>query len=705
MNYSKKEATSMRVVEFALTDKSVITTLESWRNGLRRIWNICLARLNEFEEYSGQYIKASDRTNKYHQRSASCKLPINYKTYYLDTNDCIVYSKTTDKRIFAPCSLIFDFEANYKQVKDKLVRQIVPSVNQDKKGKTTKQWLQYAELSGEKIVLTNSSLLNQFGWDATEGSYYSCPIGVDYPCPLLKKVMLGHTQIFNPAFDKPMGLSIVTKEENLLNKEYQSEAEIPSFLHDKAVIKELSRIPSKYRYAIAKQISISYQEYLKTLWGKNTVPRGKPRFKKYNELPTSIINYNPDKKGIQVDDDTLCGVAYFRKIQLKNLSTRWRNYDGTIPEICVHAFVKRANKWYLQLTGNFKSVVKDKQNKLYSTIACDLGVYRYFTCSGYFPRKLNDNGAIVTAMVNYFENPRWLRVNESELAKCQQDLANKLTQQLILWLNHPEISLADIKSLIRVGDDNAIALKQIKSEKEGIEKVGNTIWQQLKRALQKSTNYEHILGKGKKIKFLERKITKLHNMIAKNRRSFQHWLSFWIARNYDVFIAEDGLQAEKLKLKSKVKLDENNRAIRNNKRAKSGLSKSLSDGAFGQFLQLCQEKLLANGKTFIRFACDGSKYKIFNHEYPKGKEFKLKGKHPTTQECPVCGHKDKNLPYDAEEDPKHTCSNCGYTCGRDTRPGVLMCCLLIDEDVITLESCSELVQLAYYKRKAWGEKS
>lgn len=693
---------STKVVEFALTDNEVIQALESWRNGLRRIWNICLARLNEFEQNSGQYIKAKERTNKYHQRSASCQLPIYYRKYYLNKQGSIVYGEKTDTFIYAPNSIIFEYEANYKNIQRNLVRQVVPSVD-GKKGKTAQDWLKYAELSGEKIVITNSELLNQFGWDASEGSYYSCPIGVDYPCPLLKKIMLGHTQIFNPAFDKPMGLSVVTKEENLLNKEYQSMDDVPDFLQDKAVVKELSRIPSKYRYAIVKQISISYQEFLKSLWGKAKIKRGKPRFKKPNELPTSIINYNPDKKVKQIDGDYLCGVAYFRKIKLDGLAKRWRNYDGTIPVICVHAFVKRGGKWYIQLTGEFKSIVKDKQNKPYSTIACDLGIYRYFTCSGYFSRKLKGTDTIHNAVTNYFENPRWLRKNEAKLAEYQQRLSYKLTQQLILWLNHPEVTAVDIQSITRLSSENARSLKGCKSEASIIEKVGNTILQQMKRNLQKNRGYyEHILGKGKKIKFLEYQITRFHSKIAKNRRSFQHWLSFWIARNYDVFIAEDGLQSEKLKHKSNLKLDENKRAMRNNKKAKSGLSKSLSDGAFGQFLELCQEKLLANGKTFIRFACDGSKYKIFNHEYPNGKEFKLKKKHPTTQECPICGQKDKNLPYDKNQDPPHTCSNCGYTCGRDTRPAILMSCLLIDEGVITLESCSDMVRSAYLDRKAYG---
>lgn len=662
-----KTKTRIKVLEFALNDLNVINTLESWRNGLRRIWNIALAEIERFEEIRGSFVAEDEQGKKLNTYALCCKLPYQYKPYYFKKDGSIAKKGESGERYLAPFSQIFN-PKNYQYIKSELVKQVVPSY-QEGKGKTAKEWLK----EDSSVVVTTSELLHHTGWSS--GHYYSCPIGVDAKPTVIKNT-------------KFQSLCPVSNNDNLALREYQSTDDFPLEYFGEKIPKELTRIPSVHRRGIIKSLATSYAEYQKTIFGKAIIARGKPQYKKYNELPSCITNEDT-KKGNQIEGDYLLSIPYFKKIHVKGLSRRWKNANGSIPSISVIKYVKRANRWYIQLTGEFEENIKDKQNKSFSVIACDLGIYRYATFSGQFP---HDGGRLQT---NFINNPRWLRENEDKLAELQRALGNKLTNQLILWLNHPSVYQCHISEIIPISSERYEKLKLVKTEKDGVEVIGSSLWQRLKHNLNRVSNYQQIVGTGKKIERLKQDITNLHAQIAKNRRNFQHWLSYWISRNYDVFIAEDGLQDEKLKLKAKMKLDDNGVATQNKANAKSGLSKSLADGAFGQFLQLTQDKMIANGKTFIRFACDGSSYKVFNHDHPKGiKQVFEDGKHPTTKECPICGHRETEMPFDADKDPQHQCSNCGYTCGRDTRPAILMCLLLIREGIISVDDCSDEVKQA-----------
>jgi predicted RNA-binding Zn-ribbon protein involved in translation (DUF1610 family) len=132
------------------------------------------------------------------------------------------------------------------------------------------------------------------------------------------------------------------------------------------------------------------------------------------------------------------------------------------------------------------------------------------------------------------------------------------------------------------------------------------------------------------------------------RRSFAHRLSSWLVRNHTVFVCEDGLQKEQLRHRAGIKLDENDVAQKNNSGAKSGLTKSLSDAAHGQLMELCAQKFKEAGRTFIRYPARN-----------------------TTLECPICG-------TDNQMESNHTgqryhCSHCGWSeAGRDQKPGILM---------------------------------
>jgi transposase len=651
-----------KVVEFKLTDKIVIATLEQWRQPLRRIWNIGLARLEEYDSTRGRGIPAPHRTYKQQQSAPKCDLPYAYKSYPLDKNGSIVpyYDKKTVVKewIKVPYSNLLIESHNDILLAREKVQVVVPSVNQNKKGMTKDEWLNYADLTKEKIVVTTADNQRDWGWFHPEASFYSCPLPVDYACPLIKKEVFNQCQIFNSKFDAMMGLSLCIKEEFLSNR-HESEA--------------LLNVPYAYRSGTIRDLSRAWEQY------KKQDGRGKPKYRKYNELPDSISNQNPPKKNVKLDGDTLIGVPHFKRIEIKNISKRWRNNDGTIPVCCVIRFVKKANTWFIQLTGEFQQCRNLKEAKIG---AVDPGVYRYLTF---------DTGKTVN-------NPYQWRLFEEKIATTQQQIAHKLTHQLFLFLSHPSVTVDNIRSIIRINKENADELLKCKNEEEISKIIGQRTLQQLKHKL--TGKFPDILGNGKKILGLQIKVKKLHRQLKNNRRSFAHKLSTWIAKHYEVFVCEDGLQDEGVKHRSNLKMNEDGQALSNKQSAKAGLTKSLSDMALGQFMQLTQDKMVETGRTFIRFDKAGKYATVYSAESPKGKKINFDSKNPTTKACVVCGHINDVPSNHPDSDPLYHCANCGHhQLGRDQKSAVLMLCLLAEFNIIDITQCSDIAQEIYRQRQ------
>lgn len=655
------ETTKKRVVEFKITDIRVINTLEEWREPLRRIWNIGLARLEEFDASRGRGIPAPHRNYKYQQSAPKCDLPYSYKNYPLDKNGSIVpyHDKKTPIKewLKVPYSnLLVNSHSDILNAREK-VQVVVPSKTKGKKGMTTQEWLKYAELTKEKIVVTTADNLKDWGWHHEEASFYSCPIPLDYACPVIKYEFLKQCQIFNAKFDAQMGLSLCIKEEFLINR----------FEGDK-----LLSVPYAYRSGTIRDLSRSWEQY------KAKKERGKPKYRKYNELPDSISNQNPPKKNVKIDGDCLIGVPYFKRIEIKNLSKRWRCQDGSTPVCCVIRFVNKRGTWFLQLTGDFTVNKTLKQSKVG---AVDPGVYRYLTF---------DSGKIVN-------NPYQWRKYEEQIAEVQRQISHKLTHQLLLFISHPDTTVDDIRSIIRINKENAHQVLGAKKEEEITAIMGQRNLQILKHKL--TGKFPERLGNGKNINGLYIRLRKLHNKLADNRRSFAHRLSTWIANNYEVFVCEDGLQDEGVKHRSNLKMNEDGQALPNRQKAKAGLTKSLSDMALGQFMQMTQDKMVSLGRTFIRFDKGGKHAVIYSTDTPKGKKIDL-GRNPTTKSCVICGHINTVPSNDPDDDPRYHCEKCGHnSLGRDQKSAVLMLILLIENKVIKLEDCSEIVQQVYEEKQ------
>jgi putative transposase len=185
--------------------------------------------------------------------------------------------------------------------------------------------------------------------------------------------------------------------------------------------------------------------------------------------------------------------------------------------------------------------------------------------------------------------------------------------------------------------------------------------QPLKRSLKRlrkmqqqlSRKYRMNEGKTKNWEKLNNKIAKLHEKIARHRRSFNHWHSTNLINWFDVIFVEDYKPANVYrKAKAKAKLDtegnpvvaENGTVIydKNSQKRKRGSNRTGSDVAIGQAIDLLETKAKEHGKLVIRVDNWG-----------------------TTLCCAKCGHQEKKK----LSQRTHKCSNCGYTVARDVNSG------------------------------------
>ncbi len=615
--------------------------IEVYFQELKKIWNIGLTKLNEFDTYRGYYSKDAKAYNP------CCPMPCEYKRYWLDKDGSIIdkpskSDKAMSEPIIAPFSRLVAQESKHLLKQFPQVKVVTPS-----KRKTALDWL-----NSDKLVVVTTDRFKYAGVEAIDGcSGFSCPIVpapetvyedskgklVDVYPELLK--FWNETWESIPEDERSKSLNKLPCHKNPLLSHFQAKAsgglglvikkENLTYRHDKD---EILSVPYKFRSGMIGSLSVSWQEYDKSRKriSTNGVFRGKPRFKTSSDKITTLIHSNPKGVIVRCGVDTLKGVPELKQIKVPGLDKRWRNQDGSIPEILLFKICKCASGWYVQLTGDLDHSQglrpEDASNK---AIAGDPGLLNYLTF---------DNG-------KHIENPRFWRKEEEKLAKLQKQLAHKRSHNLILWLNHPDRQVKDITSVIDVADDIAEMLLTCKSEQEGKKIINQSKWARL------------IFKRGedsKAIQQLDHCIKKQHERIRRMRRSFAHRLSTWLVRNFSVFVCEDGLQKEQLRHRAGIKLDENDIAQKNNSGAKSGLTKSLSDAAHGQLLELCAQKFKEAGRSFIRYPARA-----------------------TTLECPICGTDNKM--ESNHEGQMYECNNCGWKeGGRDQKPGILMLMRLME---------------------------
>ena len=142
---------------------------------------------------------------------------------------------------------------------------------------------------------------------------------------------------------------------------------------------------------------------------------------------------------------------------------------------------------------------------------------------------------------------------------------------------------------------------------------------------------------------LYRKVAKLYQKIARQRRQFHFETVQKILEKADVVFVED-LSVKNMSRRAKPKLDETGRFLPNGQSRKTGLNKSIADAGWAQFIGMLSFKAERAGCKVIKID-------------PKG----------TSQHCSNCLNKvPKQL-----SDRWHSCS-CGLEIDRDTNSAVLI---------------------------------
>jgi len=565
--------------------------IEKWLQISKSVWNCGLSALEDFET-NYYYYKATNGLDGKESGGYApcCRLPWKYWSHFVDEEGAIVSKDKGKSIIQAPYSVIYDDKSHWYIRELKRVK--VPQPAEKKES---------------------------WGWQNSEhGSVtgYSCPLSVDFSETLISK----------PGLQQAGGLGQVIKGNNLTaHREFMTE------------------MPYKFRSGVLAGLDTSWQEYTKSRAGvQNGAKKGRPRFKRRRDKVATLVHNNP--KGVIVpkaNSQSLIGIPGLRELRLKGLARRWKNPDGTIPEIAAFKICQYASGFYVQLTGELVRGRRIKQTT--KSIGIDPGLDSFISLS---------NG-------KQYGNPRYYRNAQIKLAELQKELANKMTHRLILWLNHPERRHKDIKALINCSPDKAKKLCEIKSEAEGIALIGGMYWQKLK------WNCQALSSEQKKI---QNRISKLHEKIKRQRKGFNQKLSSEIVTNYQFISCENGLQSQNLRAQAKPQEDTEKGGYKKNRKAqKTGLAKSLSDAGHGDFIAQLEQKSARDGRTFLR---NPAAY--------------------TSQTCPVCLNKMASM-----SDPKiklYECT-CGWKCHRDINAAV--------NDELAL--FAGLV--ATKKAKKWGELS
>ena len=152
-------------------------------------------------------------------------------------------------------------------------------------------------------------------------------------------------------------------------------------------------------------------------------------------------------------------------------------------------------------------------------------------------------------------------------------------------------------------------------------------------------------------KLLYKKVAKLHQKIARQRKQFHFELSKQLLTKYEAVFVED-LTVKNMVRRNKPKQDKQGRYLPNNQSAKSGLNKSILDCGWSQFLDILSLKAERAGLKVIKIN-------------PRG----------TSQVCVNCLNRvDKELSA-----RWHCCYHCGVIMPRDWNSALLLKKLGLDE--------------------------
>jgi putative transposase len=110
----------------------------------------------------------------------------------------------------------------------------------------------------------------------------------------------------------------------------------------------------------------------------------------------------------------------------------------------------------------------------------------------------------------------------------------------------------------------------------------------------------HYSKKGSRArKLLVRKVAKLHQKIARQRKQFHLQVAGKILSKADVVFVED-LKVKNMSRRAKPKQDETGKFLPNGQAAKAGLNKSIADAGWSQFVDILTFKAEKAGQRVVK---------------------------------------------------------------------------------------------------------
>ena len=193
-----------------------------------------------------------------------------------------------------------------------------------------------------------------------------------------------------------------------------------------------------------------------------------------------------------------------------------------------------------------------------------------------------------------------------------------------------------------------------------------------RKAEKKLTKLQQTLSRKKRGSHRRNKAVKLvgkaHRKIRNQRKDFLHKQSRKLVERYQVIVFEE-LQTSNLVKRAKPKQDETGKYLPNGASAKSGLTKSIQDAGWADFVDMCTSKAAYAGRTVLQV-----------------------NPHSTSQVCSNCGTvRKKEL-----SERWHSC-DCGCELDRDHNAAINILRLGRSQRVppsrVSVESCAEAVGL------------
>lgn len=624
-----------RVLEFRVDfEPEIEAKIGDWLGKCRNIWNIGLSVLEDLD--ASRYWNKEDQAY-YHRCPVDKKW--NYRAVYLGLDGSIFKGDRNGYRVvsitaFDDSRVFVDQWVEISTFDEKTIFKLsVPC-------STILQSTQHTKEMMEVKVVTTQKKQHEGVWSSVEFSNVRGWLGVGnltgYSCPIATH---REPPIDNYRWAAKNSISKISREDIL-----------EQLAHDHGVPADLLSVPSEYRYGVLKGLSISWQEYIKSRSGQSKTKRGKPRYKKLRDGYETLVSGRSNTARIgEKDELTLPGLG---KVRVPGLRHRWCSLGETIPEIATFKIVKKPKGYYLQLTGELPKSQRLLKRTL-PAVGIDPGIIFYAS--------FDDGGTI--------ENPRYYRNAQAQLQRQEREKHRKLEAALILWLNNPDRTVADIKAVIRVGDEDAARLLSAKTPLAITEIVGSSRFNQLKyRAVPPSNRLRQV----------EKQISRLHEKTKNQRKAFIHKQSTWIVRKHSAIAIENGLQREELRHRAKPKINkEKNCYEPNQKKAKSGLTKSLADAGHGAFIAQLEQKAKLGERPFVRCKAEGS-----------------------TANCPVC---ETANPFVKPNFPgqKYHCQTCGFEAGRNQKAAIYLILHAHLDGKIPAEELHPITQDVLSRRIEW----